>query len=73
MMPKRSASSPVRLRIAARCGTRLFHGVAERSEIFFGDVRAGAVEQGVAIGTHRGDLNAVVSENFVEVAGATAM
>ena len=57
----------------ARGGFGFFHGVAERSEIFFGDVGAGAVEERVAIGAHRGDFDAVIGENFVEIACAAAV
>ena len=70
MMPKRSASPSV---ASPAVGAGFFYGVAERGEIFFGDVGAGAVEKRVAIGAHRGDFDAVIGENFVEIAGAAAV
>ena len=57
----------------ARGGSGFGDGLAQRGEIFFRDVRSGAIEQAIAIRAHRLDGDAVISEDAVEIAGAAAV
>ncbi len=68
-MPKRSASPSVE----SPAVEPDFYRVAKWSEIFFGDIGTCAVEERVAIRAHRGDFDAMIGENFVEIAGAAAV
>jgi hypothetical protein len=68
-MPKRSASPSVATTPAVAWRK---NEVAE-GEIFFADVGTGAVEEHVAVGSDRFHGDAVVGENFVEVACAAAV
>src|ERR1700676_213996 len=54
-------------------GAGVAHGVAERDEIFFGHVGAGAVEEAIAVGANGLRGYAVIGENFVEISGAAAV
>ncbi len=49
------------------------HGIAQRPQIFFGDVRSGALEEHVPIRAQGLHIDAVRRERFVQVSGAASV